>query len=120
MLGAMFILVTLLLPKGIVGRFNAWWEPWKSQARQWRRGKPPRLRTASAQPNPAIERMNIMDTLATSAMLYLRRRARLVRTVFSRINNLSRARAPARSRHHRPHGAGKTTMMDIITADQGR
>lgn len=26
MLGAMFILVTLLLPKGIVGTFNAWWE----------------------------------------------------------------------------------------------
>ena len=31
MLGAMFILVTLLLPKGIVGTFNAWWEPWKAQ-----------------------------------------------------------------------------------------
>src|ERR1700738_2019143 len=31
MLGALFILVTLLLPKGIVGTFNAWWEPWKPQ-----------------------------------------------------------------------------------------
>src|SRR6202042_3100032 len=30
MLGAMFILVTLLLPKGIIGTFNAWWEPWKA------------------------------------------------------------------------------------------
>src|SRR5712672_1307879 len=29
MLGAMFILVTLLLPKGIIGTFNAWWEPLK-------------------------------------------------------------------------------------------
>src|ERR1700740_251393 len=29
MLGAMFLLVTLLLPKGIVGTFNAWWGPWK-------------------------------------------------------------------------------------------
>src|ERR1700744_5768928 len=29
MLGAMFILVTLLLPKGIVGTFNAWWQPFK-------------------------------------------------------------------------------------------
>src|SRR6266700_849459 len=28
MLGALFILVTLLLPKGIIGTFNAWWEPW--------------------------------------------------------------------------------------------
>jgi len=31
MLGALFILVTLLLPKGIVGTFNAWWEPWKGR-----------------------------------------------------------------------------------------
>jgi urea transport system permease protein len=31
MLGALFILVTLLLPKGIVGTFNSWWAPWKSQ-----------------------------------------------------------------------------------------
>src|SRR5213075_1511659 len=31
MLGAMFILVTLLLPRGIIGTFNAWWEPWKAQ-----------------------------------------------------------------------------------------
>ena len=29
MLGALFILVTLLLPKGIIGTFNAWWEPRK-------------------------------------------------------------------------------------------
>src|ERR1700752_1729423 len=29
MLGALFILVTLLLPKGIVGTFNSWWEPWQ-------------------------------------------------------------------------------------------
>jgi urea transport system permease protein len=31
MLGALFILVTLLLPKGIIGTFNAWWEPWKAR-----------------------------------------------------------------------------------------
>jgi urea transport system permease protein len=32
MLGALFILVTLLLPRGIVGTFNAWWDPWKAQS----------------------------------------------------------------------------------------
>src|SRR5665213_1750426 len=31
MLGALFILVTLLLPRGIIGTFNAWWEPWKAK-----------------------------------------------------------------------------------------
>src|SRR3954454_13296657 len=31
LLGGLFVLVTLLLPKGIVGTFNAWWEPWKQQ-----------------------------------------------------------------------------------------
>src|SRR5271156_5147872 len=31
MLGAMFILVTLLLPKGIVGTFNSWWLPLKAK-----------------------------------------------------------------------------------------
>ena len=31
MLGALFILVTLLLPRGIVGTFNNWWEPWRAR-----------------------------------------------------------------------------------------
>jgi urea transport system permease protein len=32
MLGALFILVTLLLPKGILGSLGAWWEAWSKQA----------------------------------------------------------------------------------------
>src|SRR5206468_4077453 len=35
MLGALFILVTLLLPKGIIGTFNAWWD----QSKEKRAGK---------------------------------------------------------------------------------
>ncbi len=31
LLGALFILVTLLLPKGIVGTVQAWWEPWRER-----------------------------------------------------------------------------------------
>ncbi len=31
MLGALFILVTLLLPKGIVGTVKGWWEPWQEK-----------------------------------------------------------------------------------------
>jgi urea transport system permease protein len=31
MLGALFILVTLLLPKGIVGTFLTYWEPWTAR-----------------------------------------------------------------------------------------
>lgn len=30
MLGALFVLVTLLLPKGIIGTWNAWWESRKA------------------------------------------------------------------------------------------
>jgi len=31
MLGALFILVTLLLPKGVVGTVNTWWQPLKAR-----------------------------------------------------------------------------------------
>ena len=39
MLGALFILVTLLLPKGIVGTFNAWWERRKANTSRCQRRK---------------------------------------------------------------------------------
>ena len=51
MLGALFILVTLLLPKGIVGTFNAWWEPWK--AAQGDAVSAAREDGAEPKPNPA-------------------------------------------------------------------
>jgi urea transport system permease protein len=57
MLGAMFVLVTLLLPRGIVGTFRLWWSP---LVEQHRNGKPtknpaknPTMTEASVEPKPA-------------------------------------------------------------------
>jgi urea transport system permease protein len=52
MLGALFILVTLLLPKGIIGTFNAWWEPWQAQRISAAAGSALREDGVS-EPNPA-------------------------------------------------------------------
>src|SRR6266849_3333085 len=52
MLGAMFILVTLLLPKGIVGTFNAWWEPWKAN-RKSAAAESAAREDGVSEPNPA-------------------------------------------------------------------
>jgi urea transport system permease protein len=53
MLGALFILVTLLLPKGIVGTFNAWWEPWKAERGSGDAASAAREDGAAPKPNPA-------------------------------------------------------------------
>jgi urea transport system permease protein len=52
MLGALFILVTLLLPKGIIGTFNAWWEPYKAQ-RVSAAAESAALEDGVSEPNPA-------------------------------------------------------------------
>jgi urea transport system permease protein len=52
MLGALFILVTLLLPKGIIGTFNAWWEPWKAQ-RMSANAESAAREDGVSEPNPA-------------------------------------------------------------------
>src|SRR5258708_6594010 len=69
------------------------------------------------------ERMNVMDTRATSALLYLDG-VHVSFDGFHAINNLSLTLAPGEMRAViGPNGAGKTTMMDIITGktkpDQG-
>ena len=53
MLGALFILVTLLLPKGIVGTFNAWWEPWQAQRIRDAAESAAREDGVEPKPNPA-------------------------------------------------------------------
>ena len=59
--------------------------------------------------------MNVMDTRATSAMLYLDG-VHVSFDGFHAINNLSLALLPGEMRAIiGPNGAGKTTMMDVIT-----
>jgi urea transport system ATP-binding protein len=59
--------------------------------------------------------MNVMDTRATSAMLYLDG-VHVSFDGFHAINNLSLTLEPGEMRAIiGPNGAGKTTMMDIIT-----
>ena len=114
MLGALFILVTLLLPKGIVGTFNAWWEPWKAQ-RLSANAESAAREDGVSEPKMAEWRMNVMDTRATSALLYLDG-VHVSFDGFHAINNLSLTLAPGEMRAIiGPNGAGKTTMMDIIT-----
>jgi urea transport system permease protein len=49
MLGAMFVLVTLLMPRGIIGTLQHWWAPWRAQRAE---AKAERA-AASPQTNPA-------------------------------------------------------------------
>ena len=115
MLGALFILVTLLLPKGIIGTFNAWWEQRKAntslgQCRK-RRARRRRRRTRIRR----SERMSVMEGRTTSALLYLDG-VHVSFDGFHAINNLSLTLEPGEMRAIiGPNGAGKTTMMDIIT-----
>src|ERR1700748_3385796 len=74
-----------------------------------------RAKMASAKRTRRSERMNVMYTRATSALLYLDG-VHVSFDGFHAINNLSLTLAPGEMRAIiGPNGAGKTTMMDIIT-----
>src|SRR6201998_4987046 len=70
---------------------------------------------ASASRTWRSEPMNVMDTRATSALLYLDG-VHVAFDGFKAINNLSLTLEPGEMRAIiGPNGAGKTTMMDVIT-----
>src|SRR5436305_1056576 len=90
-----------------------------SRSRRGRASRPTRQarrpKTASANPIRRSRRMNVMDSRATSALLYLDG-VHVSFDGFHAINNLSLALEPGEMRAIiGPNGAGKTTMMDIIT-----
>ena len=51
-LGAMFVLVTLLMPRGIIGTLQAWWAPWQAQRAEAKAEKAER-EAAAPQPDAA-------------------------------------------------------------------
>src|SRR6202044_347534 len=96
MLGALFILVTVLLPKGIIGTFNAWWEPWKAQRVSANAVSAAREDGVSER-NMAEGAMSVLEARATSALLYLDG-VHVSFDGFHAINNLSLTLAPGEIR----------------------
>ena len=111
-LGGLFIAVTLLLPRGIVGTIQHWWDEWRerrtrSQPRRRRAGCRRRRRTAGG--------VSAMDPRTTTALLYLDG-VTVSFDGFRALNNLSFTIEPGEMRAIiGPNGAGKTTMMDVVT-----
>ena len=109
MLGALFVLVTLLLPRGIVGALLA------LEVRLLPR---PRLRGCRRRRARAaaggVSEGKPMEAL-TSSLLYLNG-VTVSFDGFRALNNLSFAIEPGEMRAIiGPNGAGKTTMMDVVT-----
>ena len=104
-LGGLFIAVTLLLPRGIIGTFQHWRErrAEKTLAGACRRQR----RTRRSE--------HRMEPKTTSALLYLDG-ITVSFDGFKALNELSFIIEPREMRAIiGPNGAGKTTMMDVIT-----
>ena len=98
MLGAMFILVTLLLPKGIIGTFNAWYEPYKAQTNVGERRECCTRRRRQRTESGGVSQMSIMEGgRKTSALLYLDG-VHVSFDGFHAINNLSLTLEPGEMR----------------------
>jgi hypothetical protein len=102
-LGGLFIAVTLLLPRGIIGTLQHWYER-ASRKKSWRcRNRHPAQRSSSMEPK------------TTSALLYLDG-ITVSFDGFKALNELSFRHGAARdARDHRSERAGKTTMMEVVT-----
>ena len=106
MLGSLFIAVTLLLPRGIVGTLRHW-------THYGAIGRRPPPRTASGSRCRRNE-SQAMEAL-TNALLYLNG-VTVSFDGFKALNNLSFTIEPGEMRAIiGPNGAGKTTMMDVVT-----
>src|SRR5262249_39112752 len=103
-LGGLFVAVTLLLPRGIVGTIHHHWREWRE--RRHAAGGPPAGPPAGA---------GSVDARTTTALLYLDG-VTVSFDGFRALNNLSFTIEPGEMRAIiGPNGAGKTTMMDVVT-----
>ena len=116
-LGGLFVAVTLLLPRGIVGTIHHWWSGWR--ARRVPAATQPRRKQRRGR------RSELMDPRTTTALLYLNG-VTVSFDGFRALNNLSFTIETGEMRAIiGPNGAGKTTMMDVVTGktrpdDRGR
>ena len=109
-LGSLFVLVTLLLPRGIVGTWRHMWQKLASAGS----ATPTRTPQPTRRPRRS-RRSERMDNRTTSALLYLDA-VSVSFDGFRALNNLSLTVEPGEMRAIiGPNGAGKTTMMDVIT-----
>ena len=107
-LGGLFILVTLLLPRGIVGT----WQQWRSQ----QRANAERLRSTRCRRRLPQGRRSRRDGRAHHHGPALsQRRQRVVRRLPRHQQSVAAVEPGEMRAIIGPNGAGKTTMMDIVT-----
>src|SRR4029079_3871206 len=103
-LGGLFVAVTLLLPRGVVGTWQWWMQKRRASAA-----------AANAAAPPAAQAAEKSMEARTTALLYLNG-VSVSFDGFRALDNLSLAVEAGEMRAIiGPNGAGKTTMMDVVT-----
>ncbi len=109
MLGGLFIGITLLMPRGIIGTYNHWRANRAEKTEARGAGRSAAARRSSPMTDIPLEKQT------TSALLYLDGIS-VSFDGFKALNELSFVVEPGEMRAIiGPNGAGKTTMMDVIT-----